>query len=60
MGVRSKDVRMFLCTVLTYRHELGMNYDFIRPDLIVGSCLQVISFCHIGAFFWSFFFLNNP
>ncbi|KAJ8426913.1 hypothetical protein Cgig2_014379 [Carnegiea gigantea] len=26
--------------VLTYRHDLGMNYDFIRPDLIVGSCLQ--------------------
>ncbi|KAL5981799.1 Phosphoglucan phosphatase DSP4, chloroplastic [Asimina triloba] len=26
--------------VLTYRHELGMNYDFILPDLIVGSCLQ--------------------
>ncbi|KAJ6349945.1 hypothetical protein OIU78_006189 [Salix suchowensis] len=26
--------------VLTYRHELGMNYNFIRPDLIVGSCLQ--------------------
>ncbi|KAK9911552.1 hypothetical protein M0R45_035451 [Rubus argutus] len=26
--------------VLTYRHELGMNYTFIRPDLIVGSCLQ--------------------
>ncbi|KAL8130495.1 hypothetical protein V2J09_019650 [Rumex salicifolius] len=26
---------------LTYRHELGMNYSFIRPDLIVGSCLQV-------------------
>lgn len=25
---------------LTYRHELGMNYNFIRPDLIVGSCLQ--------------------
>ncbi|CAL5365469.1 unnamed protein product [Camellia sinensis] len=22
------------------RHELGMNYNFIRPDLIVGSCLQ--------------------
>ncbi|PNY00545.1 phosphoglucan phosphatase DSP4 chloroplastic-like, partial [Trifolium pratense] len=21
-------------------HELGMNYNFIRPDLIVGSCLQ--------------------
>lgn len=28
--------------VLTYKHELGMNYNFIRPDLIVGSCLQVI------------------
>ncbi|THF94187.1 hypothetical protein TEA_004450 [Camellia sinensis var. sinensis] len=27
-------------TFLTYRHELGMNYNFIRPDLIVGSCLQ--------------------
>ncbi|XP_059628392.1 phosphoglucan phosphatase DSP4, amyloplastic isoform X1 [Cornus florida] len=26
--------------VLTYRHELGMNFNFIRPDLIVGSCLQ--------------------
>ncbi|KAF5948047.1 hypothetical protein HYC85_014004 [Camellia sinensis] len=26
--------------VLTYKHELGMNYNFIRPDLIVGSCLQ--------------------
>ncbi|KAJ7970522.1 Phosphoglucan phosphatase [Quillaja saponaria] len=26
--------------VLTYRHELGMSYNFIRPDLIVGSCLQ--------------------
>ncbi|KAH7293685.1 hypothetical protein KP509_28G036700 [Ceratopteris richardii] len=26
--------------VLTYRHELGMNYNFILPDVIVGSCLQ--------------------
>ncbi|KAI5648520.1 hypothetical protein M9H77_34525 [Catharanthus roseus] len=26
--------------VLTYRHELGMNYNFICPDMIVGSCLQ--------------------
>ncbi|XP_050386619.1 phosphoglucan phosphatase DSP4, amyloplastic [Argentina anserina] len=25
---------------LTYRHELGMNYNFIRPNVIVGSCLQ--------------------
>lgn len=30
--------------VLTYRHELGMNYNFIRPDLIVGSCLQVLKY----------------
>lgn len=29
--------------VLTYKHELGMNYNFIRPDLIVGSCLQTPS-----------------
>ncbi|KAG0473315.1 hypothetical protein HPP92_015172 [Vanilla planifolia] len=29
--------------VLTYRHELGMNYNFILPDLIVGSCLQTPS-----------------
>ncbi|GJS83585.1 phosphoglucan phosphatase DSP4, amyloplastic [Tanacetum coccineum] len=29
-----------MSVVLTYRHELGMNYNFIRPDLIVGSCLQ--------------------
>ncbi|KAL2949463.1 hypothetical protein AAZX31_20G177200 [Glycine max] len=38
--------------VLTYRHELGMNYNFIRPDLIVGSCLQtpedVDKLCRIG------------
>lgn len=27
-------------TSLTYRHEDGMNYNFILPDLIVGSCLQ--------------------
>jgi protein-tyrosine phosphatase len=25
---------------LTYRHEVGMDFNFIRPDLIVGSCLQ--------------------
>ncbi|BBM99425.1 hypothetical protein MPTK1_1g21210 [Marchantia polymorpha subsp. ruderalis] len=27
-------------TGLTYRHELGMNYAHVLPDLIVGSCLQ--------------------
>ncbi|KAG6758562.1 hypothetical protein POTOM_038921 [Populus tomentosa] len=36
----SSMLRVGNCTVLTYRHELGMNYNFIRPDLIVGSCLQ--------------------
>ncbi|KAG8651782.1 phosphoglucan phosphatase DSP4, amyloplastic isoform X2 [Manihot esculenta] len=27
--------------VLIYRHDLGMNYNFICPDLIVGSCIQI-------------------
>lgn len=27
-------------TTLTYRHEDGINYNYIMPDLIVGSCLQ--------------------
>lgn len=36
------NLSLFVSTVLTYRHELGLNYNFIRPDLIVGSCLQVI------------------
>eukprot|EP00850_Spirogloea_muscicola_P008930 SM000049S16701 [mRNA] locus=s49:99105:102551:- [translate_table: standard] len=25
---------------LVYRHELGMNYSYLLPDLIVGSCPQ--------------------
>ena len=25
---------------LTYRHELGMNFNYILDDLIVGSCPQ--------------------
>ncbi|CAH8308761.1 unnamed protein product [Eruca vesicaria subsp. sativa] len=36
----SQDMTQAMGAVLTYRHELGMNYNFIRPDLIVGSCLQ--------------------
>ncbi|EPS61702.1 hypothetical protein M569_13093, partial [Genlisea aurea] len=36
----SQDMTAAMGAVLTYRHELGMNYDFILPDLIVGSCLQ--------------------
>ncbi|KAF5840147.1 protein-tyrosine phosphatase-like protein [Dunaliella salina] len=27
-------------TSLSYRHELGLDYNRILPDLIVGSCLQ--------------------
>ncbi|KAL0322191.1 UNVERIFIED_CONTAM: Phosphoglucan phosphatase DSP4, amyloplastic [Sesamum calycinum] len=37
----SQDMTVAMGAVLTYRHELGMNYNFILPDLIVGSCLQV-------------------
>ncbi|XP_062209555.1 phosphoglucan phosphatase DSP4, amyloplastic-like isoform X2 [Phragmites australis] len=38
--VYSTNMAQAMGAVLTYRHELGMNYSFIRPDLIVGSCLQ--------------------
>ncbi|KAL6493753.1 Phosphoglucan phosphatase DSP4, chloroplastic [Orobanche gracilis] len=38
--VYSHDMTAAMGAVLTYRHELGMNHNFIRPDLIVGSCLQ--------------------
>ncbi|KAL6586305.1 Phosphoglucan phosphatase DSP4, chloroplastic [Orobanche minor] len=38
--VYSQDMTAAMGAVLTYRHELGMNYNFIRPDLIVGSCPQ--------------------
>ncbi|KAL6552762.1 Phosphoglucan phosphatase DSP4, chloroplastic [Orobanche hederae] len=38
--VYSHDMTAAMGAVLTYRHELGMNYNFIRPDLIVGSCPQ--------------------
>lgn len=38
--VYSADMTQAMGAVLTYRHELGMNYNFILPDLIVGSCLQ--------------------
>ncbi|KAK9168495.1 hypothetical protein Syun_000635 [Stephania yunnanensis] len=39
--VYSTNMTKAMGSVLTYRHELGMNYNFIRPDLIVGSCLQI-------------------
>ncbi|XP_031502469.1 phosphoglucan phosphatase DSP4, amyloplastic isoform X2 [Nymphaea colorata] len=38
--IYSSNMTQAMGAVLTYRHELGMNYNFIRPDLIVGSCLQ--------------------
>lgn len=41
--VYSNNMTEAMGAVLTYRHEFGMNYNFIRPDLIVGSCLQVPS-----------------
>ncbi|XP_059069765.1 phosphoglucan phosphatase DSP4, amyloplastic isoform X1 [Cryptomeria japonica] len=38
--VYSSDMSNAMGAVLTYRHELGVNYNFVLPDLIVGSCLQ--------------------
>ncbi|OVA17908.1 Dual specificity phosphatase [Macleaya cordata] len=38
--IYSNNMTEAMGAALTYRHELGMNYNFIRPDLIVGSCLQ--------------------
>lgn len=36
----SASMQQAMGTSLTYRHELGMNYAYVLPDLIVGSCLQ--------------------
>ncbi|XP_029117394.1 phosphoglucan phosphatase DSP4, amyloplastic isoform X1 [Elaeis guineensis] len=41
--IYSNNMTQAMGAVLTYRHEVGMNYNFIRPDLIVGSCLQTPS-----------------
>ncbi|KAL5733611.1 hypothetical protein ACOSP7_032948 [Xanthoceras sorbifolium] len=50
--IYSTNMTQAMGAVLTYRHEIGMNYNFIRPDLIVGSCLQtpadVDKLRHIG------------
>lgn len=35
------DNQNFDIGLLACRHEDGMNYNRILPDLIVGSCLQV-------------------
>lgn len=34
------DMQERMGTSLSYRHEEGLNYNRIIPDLIVGSCLQ--------------------
>ncbi|KAG0615062.1 hypothetical protein M758_5G011700 [Ceratodon purpureus] len=36
----SASMQQAMGTSLTYRHELGINYAHVLPDLIVGSCLQ--------------------
>ncbi|GIL97365.1 hypothetical protein Vretimale_3018 [Volvox reticuliferus] len=36
----SEDMQKKMGTTLTYQHELGINYNRILSDLIVGSCLQ--------------------
>ncbi|XP_024399194.1 phosphoglucan phosphatase DSP4, amyloplastic isoform X2 [Physcomitrium patens] len=36
----SATMQQAMGTSLEYRHELGMNYAHVLPDLIVGSCLQ--------------------
>ncbi|XP_068645435.1 phosphoglucan phosphatase DSP4, amyloplastic-like isoform X2 [Aristolochia californica] len=38
--IYSHDMTQAMGAALTYRHELGMNYNYILQDLIVGSCLQ--------------------
>lgn len=37
----STEMQQKMGTTMTYRHELGMNYNRIIEDVIVGSCLQV-------------------
>ncbi|XP_042395298.1 phosphoglucan phosphatase DSP4, amyloplastic-like isoform X2 [Zingiber officinale] len=38
--IYSNDMSKAMGSVMTYRHELGMNYNFIYPSMIIGSCLQ--------------------
>lgn len=44
IGVKTEEysatMQQAMGTSLEYRHELGMNYAHVLPDLIVGSCLQ--------------------
>jgi hypothetical protein len=36
----TEEMQARMGTTLTYRHEDGINYNYVLPDLIVGSCLQ--------------------
>jgi hypothetical protein len=36
----TEEMQARMGTALTYRHEDGINYNYVLPDLIVGSCLQ--------------------
>lgn len=36
----SEEMQKKMGGFLTYRHEDGMNFAHVLPDLIVGSCLQ--------------------
>ncbi|KAF6266795.1 protein-tyrosine phosphatase-like protein [Scenedesmus sp. NREL 46B-D3] len=36
----TEEMQARMGTSLTYRHEDGINYSRVLPDLIVGSCLQ--------------------
>lgn len=36
----TEEMQARMGTTLTYRHEDGINWNAVTPDLIVGSCLQ--------------------
>ncbi len=36
----TEEMQAKMGTSLTYRHEDGINWNLVMPDLIVGSCLQ--------------------
>jgi hypothetical protein len=36
----TQEMQAKMGTSLTYRHEAGLDYNRVLPDLIVGSCLQ--------------------
>jgi hypothetical protein len=36
----TEEMQARMDTTLTYRHEDGINWNYVLPDLIVGSCLQ--------------------